>query len=282
MVQICGMRPQSVLAIRSKVVYTGWMRKGSKHTAIAKKKNKLAHLGETSGMKGKKHTEAAKQKNRLAHLGKKLTIKHRKRIGDFFRGKKLSQAHKDKIGNAQKGEKNHMWRSDIVRAKNCRTCGKSFEKRYNISKKTWNTTTFYCSVRCATTARAKWNKGENHYNWKGGFDPKKYLAAHPEIYEARKKVAREKEYQKRLLVLQFYSKSKKPSCNCCGEKMFMFLAIDHIENNGSKHRKEIGVGKSRMVDWLIKNDFPTGFQILCQNCNMGKHFNKGICPHKTL
>ncbi len=32
--------------------------------------------------------------------------------------------------------------------------------------------------------------------------------------------------------------------------------------------------------WLKANNFPPGFQTLCHNCNIGKHRNKGICPHK--
>ena len=29
-------------------------------------------------------------------------------------------------------------------------------------------------------------------------------------------------------------------------------------------------------------DFPEGFQILCFNCNAGKHRNGGRCPHEQL
>lgn len=69
------------------------------------------------------------------------------------------------------------------------------------------------------------------------------------------------------------------SCACCGEDVFEFLSIDHMNNDGAKHRAEIGV--SRLYPWLIKNNFPNGFQTLCVNCNKGKFLNKGECPHKT-
>jgi hypothetical protein len=119
--------------------------------------------------------------------------------------------------------------------------------------------------------------GEKHYNWKGGFDPKKYLAAHPEIYEARKARNKQMEQEKRLMVLRFYSKSEVPFCDCCKENHIEFLAIDHIDGGGREHRKKIGNG--HMAAWLIRNGFPKGFKVLCHNCNMAKGFYKQ-CPHQ--
>ena len=88
-----------------------------------------------------------------------------------------------------------------------------------------------------------------------------------------------KEYirAKRALVLNAYGNK----CVCCGETTNEFLAIDHIENNGSKHRKEVTGGNSgnRFYGWIIRNNFPEGLQILCHNCNMAKGFY-GKCPHE--
>ncbi len=69
-------------------------------------------------------------------------------------------------------------------------------------------------------------------------------------------------------------------CSCCGESVYEFLTIDHMNNDGAKHRKAIGEGGSAIYHWLVKNDFPEGFQILCYNCNCGKRINSGICPHQ--
>jgi hypothetical protein len=73
-------------------------------------------------------------------------------------------------------------------------------------------------------------------------------------------------------------------CACCGEKGRAFLTLDHIDNNGAEHRRELGGGRSTSTDktwrWLVTNNFPEGFQILCYNCNCGKRDNGGICPHK--
>lgn len=34
-----------------------------------------------------------------------------------------------------------------------------------------------------------------------------------------------------------------------------------------------------MYKWLVANDFPPGFQVLCANCNMAKD-RPGGCPHQ--
>lgn len=83
---------------------------------------------------------------------------------------------------------------------------------------------------------------------------------------------------KRLLCIEHYS-NKKFECNCCGEKNIKFLTIDHSNNDGAKHRRE--VHHSGLCGWLIRNNFPSGFQILCINCNWARAHNKEhICPHK--
>lgn len=77
-------------------------------------------------------------------------------------------------------------------------------------------------------------------------------------------------------------------CACCGETEPKFLSIDHMFNDGAKHRREIGEypgnGKgcgTTTMQWLKKHGYPAGFQVLCMNCNMGKSRNNGVCPHKS-
>lgn len=70
-------------------------------------------------------------------------------------------------------------------------------------------------------------------------------------------------------------------CACCGENVFRFLCIDHINNDGNTHRETMSLAAgTQFYAWLERNNFPDGFQTLCYNCNQGKHQNKGICPHK--
>jgi len=46
-------------------------------------------------------------------------------------------------------------------------------------------------------------------------------------------------------------------CVCCGETEPRFLQLDHINDDGAKHRKEVGTG-SAFYSWLKKNGFPPG------------------------
>ncbi len=76
-------------------------------------------------------------------------------------------------------------------------------------------------------------------------------------------------------VLNHYSRV----CVCCGEKDTRFLSVDHINGGGLKHRRESKI--SCMWRWLIDNEFPEGFQILCHNCNQAK-YHYGKCPHLQI
>jgi hypothetical protein len=96
-------------------------------------------------------------------------------------------------------------------------------------------------------------------------------------YEKSKQLAQ----NKKILVFEKYGGCV---CVCCGESEISFLTIDHINGNGNRHRREIFNGKTsyRIYPWLIKNNFPPGFQVLCFNCNCGKQVNGGTCPHKDM
>lgn len=67
-------------------------------------------------------------------------------------------------------------------------------------------------------------------------------------------------------------------CSCCGETTEAFLSIDHVNNDGAEHRRQ--VDRRKIYKWLAKNGYPEGFQVLCMNCNFGKARNGGICPHQ--
>ena len=84
--------------------------------------------------------------------------------------------------------------------------------------------------------------------------------------------------QLRMNVLYHYG-GNPPKCACCGVDHIEFLCIDHINGGGNKHRKEINLfGGHNFYRWLIKNNYPSGFQVLCFNCNSSKaHY--GYCPH---
>lgn len=87
-----------------------------------------------------------------------------------------------------------------------------------------------------------------------------------------------KEYNKKIRYecLSYYG-GNPPKCACCGETEIAFLALDHINGGGNKHRREVG---RSITYWAFHNNFPKGLQVLCHNCNMAKH-HLGTCPHKN-
>lgn len=107
--------------------------------------------------------------------------------------------------------------------------------------------------------RKEW--GRNHYE-------KNKLEILAKTKEKRKEI--------RETVLTHYGKT----CQCCGETIDQFLCIDHMDNNGASHRKEIKVDAGmNFYRWIIKNNFPNNLQVLCYNCSCAKGFF-GKCPHK--
>lgn len=92
------------------------------------------------------------------------------------------------------------------------------------------------------------------------------------------RASRTRRFKMRELIFDAYGRE----CACCGESEREFLAVDHIFGGGRAHRLEIGGGKcggNRFYQWLVNNKFPTGFRILCHNCNQARgHY--GACPHE--
>ena len=76
-------------------------------------------------------------------------------------------------------------------------------------------------------------------------------------------------------VLSHYSKNL--SCVNCNESELEFLAIDHITS-----RKSVGhsrtFGSTAIYRWLKKQGFPSGYQVLCHNCNMIKEVIRRRSP----
>lgn len=90
---------------------------------------------------------------------------------------------------------------------------------------------------------------------------------------------RDQRDKRKLKIFEAYGGA---ACACCGESEIAFLSMDHVDNNGCAVRRSgLYVSGSPFYQWLIKNHFPPGFQVLCMNCQFGKKCNKGICPHKS-
>jgi hypothetical protein len=121
-----------------------------------------------------------------------------------------------------------------------------------------------------------------YYNHKEEIAQKNYNLYHSDIKYKEKRLKNRIEWNKnnKIKVLEYYTNPKGIiQCNCCNEKNINFLCIDHINGNGNKHRIESG--SHDLYSWLLKNNLPIGFQVLCYNCNLNKH-NNNICFHQRI
>ena len=149
----------------------------------------------------------------------------------------------------------------------------------------------YCSDECRRQIANKRNNLRSKV-WREKY-PDKVSACKKACYQ--KKIGEYKERSRlngkkmrrlrKWCVMTFYSGAKF-CCACCGETALDFLTIDHINNNGNKHRKDLfgkkAVAGDMFYNWLIKNNYPSGYQVLCFNCNIGKSIHGGLCPHKEV
>ena len=78
----------------------------------------------------------------------------------------------------------------------------------------------------------------------------------------------------KMEVLTHYSNGR-PKCKKCEFNDIRALCIDHVNGDGAEHRKKMcgskrnGAGFNTYL-WLRKNHYPSGFQVLCYNCNQIK------------
>lgn len=71
-------------------------------------------------------------------------------------------------------------------------------------------------------------------------------------------------------------------CSCCSESNPFKLTLDHLSNDGSKHRRDSCTMDT--ASWLRVNGYPDDMNISvrCANCNCGRARNDGICPHGVM
>jgi hypothetical protein len=179
--------------------------------------------------------------------------------------------------------------------KECKYCKKKFSIKVKKQIKYWG---LYCRRKfCSNSCLRKYYR---HILKKDNYKPN-YLKTKKEILSQRKRINsyyyryldknrkrlswnnpkrktmdKKRRKERRLLVLQKYSKNNIPFCKCCKDKHLEFLTIDHINGGGNKHLKTISMD---IYSFLIKNNYPTGFRVLCMNCNWARRFNKK-CPHQ--
>ena len=87
--------------------------------------------------------------------------------------------------------------------------------------------------------------------------------------------AKGKGIELKALVLAHYSSNGTIACVQCGETDISCLSIDHIDGNGRKHRRLIGIrGGFHFYKWLKSNNLPPGYQTLCMNCQFKRNAHK--------
>lgn len=59
-------------------------------------------------------------------------------------------------------------------------------------------------------------------------------------------------------------------CVCCGIDRPIFLALDHVQNDGNVERS--GGSNRSSYRRAVKEYRPDRYQILCHNCNFAKHW----------
>jgi hypothetical protein len=93
----------------------------------------------------------------------------------------------------------------------------------------------------------------------------------------RREVARNYARRLRVAAVEAYG----GRCECCAETRPHLLTLDHVNGRGNEHRRQLKFGPPGLALWLRRQGYPTGFQVLCYNCNLGRWRNGGSCPHQS-
>lgn len=93
-------------------------------------------------------------------------------------------------------------------------------------------------------------------------------------------IKRSKEYcdALKLDVITYYGGGK-TACVKCGFDDIRALSIDHIGGLGTEHRDKLKRSGYRFYLWLKKENYPTGYQTLCMNCQFIKKHTRNENPN---
>lgn len=127
-------------------------------------------------------------------------------------------------------------------------------------------------IMCSRCRKTKPIEEFSDCNSKGGRESRYFKAAYCKpcmssyMVDLRKKTRNEQRMQ---IVAAYGGK-----CNQCGFDDYRALVIDHVNNNGNEERKSGLKHPNEFYRHIIKNNFPSDYQILCANCNTIKEFDR--------
>lgn len=135
----------------------------------------------------------------------------------------------------------------------------------------------YLRNRDKVLARVKQWQADNHERFKTG--QKQYRETHRDQEKERGRQKRERQWRR---VLTAYGEV----CACCGESEPTFLTLDHINGARPEHstlqpvKNRNRASRTTILTWLERENWPSGFQILCWNCNLATKEVGKLCPHQ--
>ena len=149
--------------------------------------------------------------------------------------------------------------------------------RQGLPKRIAEAQQIQCACGCGKLLLERNRHGNKRRYIQGHANFSKFQEADPPFPGMAQSYQAKRNWARRVAVLQYYG-GNTPKCVCCGETRLAFLAVDHKNGKGNEHRRAIGKSGLGFLVWLVKNNFPEGFQVLCHNCNMSRGLYGG-CPH---
>ncbi len=138
------------------------------------------------------------------------------------------------------------------------------------------------TVNCPQCGKPKEKPKQNYCN-----DCKKRINAKWIRDNRQQYTARKYEYRDRLKkeAMLAYSLAGKIACFNCGNEDYLSLTLDHINDNGAKHRAELNINcrgakatnnSGNAYEKYKKENYTEPMQILCANCNMKKEIKRKL------
>lgn len=167
----------------------------------------------------------------------------------------------------------------------CRNCGTEINTSlHNIAPSRLRIHSYICNKCYYTLYR------ERHL-----IEKKRYYQKHKEERSAYNKRNREKILEKQRIrqwgykskAIKYYSGGTMACANPFGEHKEPYttleaLSIDHINGGGTQERLRKAYGRSgSFYLWLKKHGYPSGYQILCMNCQFIKRIRNDELRKKT-